>query len=283
MKKGLILEGGAMRGLFSCGVCDVMMENGIEFDGAVGVSAGAAFGCNYKSRQAGRAARYNLKYAGDKRFCSFQNLIRTGDMFGVDFCYRRIPFELDVFDSEAFLENPMEFYAVATDCETGKAVYHKCIDGLGRDIEYIRASASLPLISRIVEVDGLYLLDGGIADSVPLRFFEDKGYDRNIVILTRPKGYVKEKSSMLPLMKLVLRKYPKAYEAMAKRHEVYNKTLEYVNERERAGEVLVIRPETALPIKRMEKDPAVLKLVYETGRKTAKEQLDTVRDFLSEK
>lgn len=280
MKKGLILEGGAMRGLFSCGVCDVMMENSIEFDGAVGVSAGAAFGCNYKSRQAGRAVRYNLKYAGDKRFCSFQNLIRTGDMFGVDFCYRKIPFELDIFDTEAFLSNPMEFYAVATDCKTGEAVYHKCTDGLGDDLEYIRASASLPLISRIVEVDGLCLLDGGIADSVPLRFFEKKGYDRNIVILTRPEGYMKEKSSMISLMKIALRKFPKAYEAMAKRHEVYNETLEYVRERERAGAVIVICPESSLPIKRMEKDPEVLKGVYDIGRKVAESRLEKIKEFL---
>lgn len=282
MKKGLILEGGAMRGLFTAGITDVMMENGIVFDGAVGVSAGAAFGCNYKSGQIGRAARYNIKYAGDPRYCSLRNLVKTGDLFGVDFCYKKIPLELDVFDTPAFTSNPMDFYTVATDCETGKAVYHKCYDGLGDDLLHIQASASMPLVSKIVEVGGHKLLDGGIADSVPLRFFEKMGYDRNIVILTQPADYRKEKSSMLPVMRLVLRKYPKVVEAMARRHEVYNETLEYIAKREAEGAVLVIRPENALPIKRLEKDPEVLKSVYETGRAEGKKQLSRIVEYLSE-
>lgn len=280
MKKGLILEGGAMRGLFSAGVTDIMMENGIVFDGAVGVSAGAAFGCNYKSGQIGRAARYNIKYAGDKRYCSLRNLIRTGDLFGVEFCYERIPLELDLFDTPAFIENPMEFYTVATDCETGKAVYHKCRDGLGEDLLHIRASASMPLVSRVVEAGDLKLLDGGIADSVPLKFFEEIGYDRNVVILTQPADYRKEKNSMLSLMRIALRKYPKAVEAMAHRHEVYNETLEYIAKREAEGKVLVIRPDGALPVKRLEKDPQVLKRVYEIGRAEGERQLEKIRDFL---
>ena len=282
MKKGLILEGGAMRGLFSAGVTDVMMENGITFDGAVGVSAGAAFGCNYKSGQMGRAARYNIKYAGDPRFCSLRNLLKTGNLFGVDFCYKKIPLELDPFDTEAFTGNPMEFYTVATDCETGAAVYHKCFDGLGEDLLHIQASASLPLASRIVEVGGRKLLDGGIADSVPLKFFEGAGYDRNVVILTQPKGYRKEKSSMLSLAKIALRKYPRVVEAMANRHCVYNETLEYIRKREAEGAVLVIRPEAPLPIKRLEKDPEILKKVYETGRAEGEKQLSRIKDFLSE-
>lgn len=282
MKKGLILEGGAMRGLFSCGVCDVFMENGIDFDGAVGVSAGAAFGCNYKSRQIGRAARYNIKYASDPRFCSIRNLIKTGDMFGVDFCYREIPFELDIFDTKTFTETPMEFYTVATDCKTGEAVYHKCYDGLGEDLLHIQASASMPLVSRVVEVGDLRLLDGGIADSVPLRFFESIGYERNVIILTQPESYRKDKASMLSLMKLTLRKYPKVVEAMERRHEVYNETLEYVAKREREGAVLVIRPESKLPIKRLEKDSAVLKSVYDLGRTEAEKQMEKIKEFLCE-
>ncbi len=282
MKKGLILEGGAMRGLFSCGVCDVFMEEGIEFDGIVGVSAGAAFGCNYKSRQIGRAARYNIKYANDPRFCSFRNLIKTGDMFGADFCYREIPFELDIFDTQTFTENPTEFYTVSTDCETGEAVYHKCYDGLGDDLLHIRASASLPLISKIVEVSGQKLLDGGIVDSVPLKFFESIGYDKNIIILTQPKGYEKEKSSMLPLIKLTQRKYPAVYRAMKRRHIVYNETLKYVEEREKAGDVYVIRPVESLPIKRMEREPEILQRVYDLGRTVAKDHLERVKDYLND-
>ncbi len=280
MKKGLILEGGAMRGLFTAGATDVMMENGIEFDGAVGVSAGAAFGCNYKSGQIGRTLRYNLKYAGDKRYCSLRNLIKTGDLFGVDFCYKRIPLELDPFDTPAFIANPMEFYTVATDCKTGEAVYHKCYDGLGEDLLHIQASASMPLVSRVVEVGDLRLLDGGIADSVPLRFFESIGYERNVIILTQPESYRKDKASMLSLMKLTLRKYPKVVEAMERRHEVYNETLEYVAKREREGAVLVIRPESKLPIKRLEKAPAVLQSVYDLGRAEAEKQMASIKEFL---
>ena len=282
MKKGLILEGGAMRGLFTCGVCDVMMENGVEFHGAVGVSAGAAFGCNYKSRQIGRAARYNIKYAGDKRFCSLRNLIKTGDLFGADFCYQRIPFELDIFDTKTFTENPMEFYTVSFDCETGETVYHKCYDGMGDDLLHFRASASLPMVSRPVAVGGRMLLDGGIADSVPIRFFESKGYEKNVVILTQPEGFRKEKSSSHRLCRLCLPKYPKVAEAMARRHLVYNETLDYIAKREKEGSALVIRPPEVLPIKRLEKDPQVLRLVYDLGRKEGERHLSKIQRFLSD-
>lgn len=282
MKKGLILEGGAMRGLFTAGVTDVMMENGIVFDGAVGVSAGAAFGCNYKSGQIGRTLRYNLRFAGDKRYCSMRSLIKTGNLFNVDFCYKRIPLELDPFDTPAFIANPMEFYTVSTDCKTGEAVYHKCYDGLGEDLLHIQASASLPLVSKVVEVGDLRLLDGGIADSVPLRFFEGLGYSRNVIILTQPADYRKEKASMIPLLKLTLRKYPKVVEAMERRHEVYNETLEYISKREKEGAVLVIRPDSALPIKRLEKDPAVLQAVYDLGRAEGEKQIEKIKEFLCE-
>ncbi len=192
MKKGLVLEGGGMRALFTVGVTDVLMENGITFDGAIGVSAGAAFGCNYKSCQPGRAIRYNTRFAKDKRYCSMSSLIRTGDLFGADFCYKRIPRDLDKFDDEAYDNNPMEFYVVCTDIETGAPVYKSCPVSDEVMLEYIRASASLPLISNIVEIDGKKLLDGGITDSIPLKCFESIGFDRNVVILTQPKDYVKK-------------------------------------------------------------------------------------------
>ena len=189
------MEGGAMRGLFSAGVADVFIEEGIEFDGLVGVSAGACFGCNVKSRQIGRTLRYNVKYCNDKRYCSFSNLLKTGDMFGVDFCYRQLPFELDVFDMKTFAENPMEFYVVCTDVKTGKAIYKKCEKADEEDLTYFRASASMPLVSTVVNApDGSLLLDGGVSDSIPLEFFEKKGYSKNVVILTQPRGYVKGKN-----------------------------------------------------------------------------------------
>ncbi|MBR5527575.1 MAG: patatin family protein [Clostridia bacterium] len=279
-KSGLVLEGGAMRGLFSAGVTDVFLENDITFDGMVGVSAGAAFGCNFKSRQHGRALRYNLKYCRDSRYCSIRSLIKTGDLFGVDFCYRKLPFELDPFDVDTFRKNPMEFYVVCTDLTTGKAAYYKCDDGAERDLEVFRASASMPLVSRIVYKDGTPLLDGGIADSVPLKFFEDKGYEKNVVVLTRPADYIKGENKALPLIKRALREYPAATEAMRVRHEVYNESVKYAESAEKDGRVFIIRPPQKLPVGRLCKDPKKLHKVYNIGRETALSCLDELKEFL---
>lgn len=280
MKTGLILEGGAMRGLFSAGVIDVFMENGIEFDAAIGVSAGAAFGCNYKSRQPGRVIRYNKRFAKDKRFCSFRSLIKTGDLFGAEFCYHTIPDKLDLFDTEAYLANPMDFYVVVTDIETGKAVYINS-DEAGEDsLECFRASASMPLVSRPVEIKGRKYLDGGIADSVPIQYFESIGYSRNVIILTQPAGFVKKPSSAAKVMKYALKQYPKIAETMADRHNEYNGTLEYIAEREKAGEVVVIRPEAPLEIGRVEHNPDKMQKVYDLGRAAGEKYLDKVKDFI---
>lgn len=280
---GLVLEGGAMRGMFSAGVMDVMMENGIEFDGVIGVSAGAAFGCNYKSRQIGRTIRYNMKYCADPRYCSFRSLIKTGDLYGADFCYRAIPEELDPFDNETFDSNPTAFYAVCTDVESGRAVYHRCEKAGPSDaMPWIRASASMPLVSRPVEIEGRKYLDGGIADSIPLRYFESIGYERCVVILTQPLGFVKQPASALPLMKLAMRSYPRVAETMAHRHENYNQATAYVEQRERVGAALVIRPETALPISRVEHDAQKLKKVYDLGRAAAQRRLNEIKAFLRE-
>ena len=214
MKTGLVMEGGALRGLFTAGVIDVFMENGITFDGAIGVSAGATFGCNIKSGQIGRALRYNVKYCKDKRYFSFLSLIFTGNLFGRDFCYHKIPEELDLFDNEAYVNNPMEFYIVCTDVTTGKPIYKKCDSLDGENLEWIRASASLPLVSEVVEVDGMKLQDGGIVDSIPLKFFESIGYNRNIVFLTQPKWYIKKPTSTTKRFGFLLKKYPKMIESL---------------------------------------------------------------------
>ena len=280
MKTGLLLEGGAMRGMFTCGVLDVFMENGVEFDGAAGISAGAVFGCNYKSRQLGRAVRYNKRYSRDPRYCSLRSLIRTGDLYGVDFCYREIPDVLDPFDRAAFKENPMAFYIGATDIETGEIVYHRCSDGGEADIQWMRASASMPLASRPVALEGRLLLDGGIVDAVPLAYMEGQGYDRNVAVLTQPKGYVKKPSRALPLIRLALRRYPKAAEAMAARHARYNALMDAIDAREAAGTLLTIRPAASLGISRTEKDPEELERVYRLGRRAAEEKLEEVRAFL---
>ena len=280
MKKGLVLEGGAMRGMFSAGVMDVLMESGIEFDGVVGVSAGAVFGCNYKSKQIGRTIRYNMKYIKNPEYCSLGSLIKTGDMFGRDFCYNRIPNELDVFDNETFINNPLKFYVVATDINTGKALYKRIASADEYGLLYMRASASMPLVSTVVKVDGKELLDGGIADSVPLEFFINKGYNKNLVILTQPKGYVKKKNSLIPLMKISLRKYPGLIKAMANRHVLYNEQIKYTEQKEAEGKALIIRPSEKLPIGRLEKNPETLKKVYDLGRAEALKNLDKIKEYL---
>lgn len=280
MKTGLVLEGGAMRGMFTCGVIDVMMENGIPFDGAVGVSAGAAFGCNYKSRQIGRAIRYNMRFCNDKRYCGIHSLITSGDLYNREFCYNEVPLRLDPFDFEAYHANPMDFYVVCTDIVTGKPVYRKYEGLQDHGFDWIRASASMPLVSNIVKIDGMKLLDGGISDAIPVRFMEKLGYDKNVVILTQPRSYFKKKSESIPLLKLRYGKYPRLIEVMERRHLEYNETLAYISRMERMGKLLVIRPDQALPVGRVEKDPRKLKETYEIGRRIASERMDEIRTYL---
>lgn len=281
MKKGLIMEGGAMRGMFTAGVIDVMMEAGIEFDGAIGVSAGACFGCNYKSKQIGRVIRYNTRFCNDKRYSGFHLLLKEGNIFSTDFCYNVVPTQYDVFDFDTYEANPMEFYVVCTDIETGEAVYHR-YDGLeDHGFDWIRASASMPLVSQIVEIEGRKYLDGGIADSIPVSFFESIGYDRNVAILTQPEDYVKRKNPLMPLVRAKYRDYPKLVEAMEKRDIYYNVALRYVEQREAAGELLVIRPESKLDISKVEKDPEKLKEVYVQGRLAATKKLNEIKEYLN--
>ena len=280
LKTGLILEGGAMRGMFTCGVIDVLMENDISFDGAAGISAGAAFGCNYKSKQIGRPVRYNKKFCKDPRYCSICSLIKTGDLYGADFCYREIPDTLDPFDRETFCNNPMEFYVGATDVNTGKCIYYRCVDGGKTDIKWMQASASMPLVSKPVKIDGYSLLDGGITDSVPYAYMEQLGYNRNVIVLTQPEDYRKTKSKALPIIKLMLHKYPAVAEAMAVRHKMYNRQMEEIKEREQKGISFVIRPPKALEISRTENNPDELERVYQIGRKEAKTALPKLKKFL---
>lgn len=280
IKTGIVMEGGAMRGMFTAGVLDVMMENGIEFDGAVGVSAGAVFGCNLKSKQPGRAVRYNIRFADDWRYCSLASLILTGDIFGAEFCYEKVPFHYDPFDLEAFRGNPMSFYAVMTDMDTGKAVYKELKEGSGIDMLYLRASASMPLVSRPVEILGHRYLDGGMADSIPLSFMQKKGYEKNVVILTQPPEFRKEPAGNMRVIGALLHKYPAVVKTMAKRHIMYNKELDYIKRCAKDGNVLVIQPAQPLKIKHTERDPKELKRVYDTGRRTMESMLEEVISFL---
>lgn len=279
MKKGLVLEGGAMRGLFTSGIIDVMMEAGIEPDGLIGVSAGAAFGCNYKSRQPGRAIRYNTRFARDKRYCSWQSWWKTGDLYNAEFGYHIIPTQFDIFDNKAFEENPMEFYAVCTDVTTGKAVYKQLTESTPLTYDWIRASASMPLASKVVELEGMKVLDGGVADSIPLAYFEQIGYDRNVVILTQPEGYIKEHNRLMPLMRIALRNYPNLIKALDQRHIMYNQQLEYVRQAELEKRCLVIRPDQKLPIGHISHNPDEMRHIYEMGREMGERELHKIKAF----
>lgn len=282
MKKGLVLEGGAMRGLFSAGVIDVLMENNLLPDGVIGVSAGAAFGCNIKSKQPGRVIRYNKKLAHDWRYASFRSLLTTGDYFGGEYAYHYMPRHLDYFDVETFNNNPMEFWAVCTNVGTGKAVYKRLMEVDNNCLEYIRASASMPIAARIVTVEGKKLLDGGIADSIPLRFFQEQGYDRNLVVLTQPANYVKEPNKLMPLMRLWLRRHPRIIRALEQRHIMYNNQLEYVRQEEKKSNTLVLRPEAVLTIGHLSHNPDDMQATYEHGRKVATKHLEEIKAFFSE-
>lgn len=281
VRRGLVMEGGAMRGLFTAGVTDVLMEAGVAFDGAVGVSAGATFGCNYKSHQIGRALRYNKRFCSDWRYGSFRSLLHSGDMFDVEFCYNEIPCNLDVFDTDAFTASPMEFWCVATDVLTGGPVYHRCVDGGPLDLQWIRASASIPIASRIVEVGGRHCVDGGVSDPIPLAFLEGRGYGRNVVILTQPPGFVKEPYTLMPLFRVALRSHPHLIATLGDRHVHYNEQTAYVARREGEGAAFVIRPPEALSIKASETDPNELQRVYDIGRREGEERLPGLQAFLA--
>lgn len=279
MKRGLVLEGGAMRGLWTAGITDVMMEHDIWPDGLVGVSAGAAFGCNYKSRQIGRAIRYNMRFAKDSRYSGIRSLLTTGDYFNAEFDYHIVPKQYEIYDDDAFNRNPMEFIVVCTDVETGEAVYQPLTEANYDTYEWIRASASMPLVSKVVSIQGRKLLDGGVADSIPLAYTESRGYDRNVVVLTQPLGYQKEHNRLMPLMRLALRRYPEMIKALDYRHIMYNKQLEYVAQAEREGRCLVIRPDTKIPIGHISHNPQQMQHVYQIGRAIGERYIERIKDF----
>lgn len=281
MKTGLVLEGGAMRGLFTAGVIDVLMENNIKFNGAIGVSAGAAFGCNYKSGQIGRVIRYSKRFANNKKYASLWSLLTTGDYFGAEYAYHFIPNKLDIVDFETFRNNPMEFWAVATNVGSGKAVYRQLNTLDYEELEFVRASASMPLVSNIVKLNGQRLLDGGVADSIPLAFFQKQGYQRNVVVLTQPKGYRKQPNKLMPLMHLQLHRHPKMLKALAERHIMYNKEIDLVLQEERKGNVFVLQPQIKLTIGHTSHNPKKMQETYEHGRKVATEELEKLKQFLA--
>lgn len=279
MASSLVLEGGGKRGIYTTGVLDVFLENGISVDAVFGVSAGAIHGVSFVSKQVGRDIRYNIKYNDDYRFMSLKNWIKTGNVVDVDFCYDELPNKLDKFDYDAFSANSTKFYAVCSNIETGKAEYVHCTE-MHRDIRYVQASASLPFFSKIVEVDGKKLLDGGICDSMPLQAAQSHGYSRNIVVLTRPKGYRKKPSHNKWLAKIVYREYPNFVKAMIERPKMYNDELDYIAKEQKEGRALVIQPSKFIKISRLETDIEIVKAMYELGRQDALAMLDEIKEFL---
>ncbi len=279
-KTGIVLEGGGMRGMYTCGILDVLMENRIYLDGMVGVSAGIAFGCNYKSRQRGRALRYNVRFARDKRYSGIMSLLKTGNYYNAWFAYHLVPTHYDVFDYNVFDSSPMECYAVCFDVNTGEGVYQR-LDKVNYDcFEWIRASASMPVVAQPVEVGGRQLLDGGLADNIPLEFMINKGYERNVVILTREDGFRKTAEHGMWLMKPLLRKWPKVIEALKHRPAHYNRQLQFVREQEREGRAFVFRPSKPLDVSRTTHDPREMNRVYQQGREEALQRLDELKKFL---
>ncbi len=276
---GLVLEGGAMRAIYTAGVLDVFMEEGIWPDGLIGVSAGAIHGSVYLGNQPGRTIRYYKKYCNYWKFMSFRSLLLTGSLVGEKFCYHDLPDRLDPFDYDTFANSKVAYYAVSTDLETGEAVYQRCTD-LHKEMDYMLASASMPYVSKIVKCGGRKLLDGGVADSIPIDAFRNMGYDRNIVVLTQCAGYQKKPQNP-KIPRLFYRKYPKFAEALVRRHENYNAALRRVEELEQAGEIFVIRPSENLGIARMEHDATRLEAQYNLGRKDALAKLKELKKFIN--
>lgn len=281
MKTCLVLEGGAKRGIYTAGVLDILLENNIITDGVIGVSAGAIHGCGYVSRQIGRGIRYNLKYNNDYRFMSFKSWLKTGNMVDTEFAYHELPEKLDVFDNQTFKKSATKFYVTCTNLKTGKAEYILCPDMSGKYMDYLRASASMPFLSKIVEIDGNLYLDGGIADSIPLNAAFNLGYDKNIVVQTRPEGYRKKAAKFVWLAKLVYRKFPKFIAAFTNRPAMYNQELEYIKNLSEQGNIFVIKPSRFINIKHAETNPEIIKAMYNLGRDDAKKQLAALKIFLA--
>ncbi len=278
MKTGLVLEGGAMRGMYTAGVLDVMLDEDIHVDGVIGVSAGVLFGVNYLSKQRGRSIRYNKRFNGDKRYMGMHSLFTTGNIVNTEFAYYTVPYELDVFDDETFMNSGVPFYAVVTNMQTGKPEYMK-IHSVFDQMEVLRASASMPLVSKPVYLDGVPYLDGGIADSIPYEKMMEMGYDRIIVVLTRDFSYRKKSSSKLPA-ELRYHKYPEFRQTLEHRYEAYNASVAHLRWLEKQGKVFVIRPSAPIGIKRIEKDADKLQEVYELGLHDGEHSIHALQEYL---
>ncbi|OEM11525.1 patatin-like phospholipase family protein [Escherichia coli] len=279
MKVGLVLEGGGMRGMFTAGVLDVFLTENVQVDGIVAVSAGVLFGVNYPAKQYGRALRYNKKYLNDKRYMGWHSLLTTGNIVNKDFAFYELPFTLDPFDAETFRQSKIDFYATLTNVQTGKAEYVK-LDDVFNEMEVLRATSAMPFVSKMVEINGQYYLDGGIADSIPLKKCQALGYDKIIVVLTRPLEY-RKKPTPSWIFNLFYRDYPHLVEKLKTRYQNYNDTVEEIIRLNNNKDIFVIRPSHHLPISRIEKDVEKVQAMYDLGITDAKREMAALKAFLS--
>lgn len=278
MKTGLVLEGGAMRGMYTAGVLDVFLENNIKVDSVVGVSAGALFGVNYLSEQKGRVIRYNKRFNGDKNYMGLRPLLREGNIVSTKYAYDEVPHRLDPFDDDTYKKSGVPFYAVVTDIETGNPEYIQ-INSTFDQLDVLRASGSMPFVSQPVEIDEKRYLDGGISDSIPFKWLSKQGCDKLIVILTRDMDYRKKPMSPA-LVKLYGKKYPKIAERLLERHTLYNRSVEELKKWEADGRAFIIRPSKPIEISRIEKNPDKLQAVYDLGIVDGKRYLDELKSYL---
>lgn len=281
MKVGMVLEGGAMRGMYTAGVLDVMMDNNINVDGIIGVSAGALFGVNYFSKQRGRVIRYSKRFSKDLRYISILSKILTGNVVNKYFAYYKVPTKLDIFDEKEFIKNNKCYYATVTNVETGKPEYKKidkCLDSL----EILRASSALPMASKMIKLDNNKYLDGGISDPIPIMKCKKLGFDKIIVVLTQPYDYRKEPLNKKTINKLnkKFKDYPNLVKTMIKRHKNYNTTIEKIIELEKSKEIFVIRPSKKINIKLIERNKDKLQEVYDIGIKDANKVIKDLKKYL---
>ncbi len=276
---GLILEGGGMRGVYTAGVLDFFLDKNIEFSSCYGVSAGACHACSYLSGQRGRAFATNVDFLKDKRYCSVHSLVTTGDLFGVEMLYDIIPNKLIPYDYQAFEKNPCRFYAVATNCRTGKPEYFRIKD-MHEDIKAVRASSSLPLLARRVIINNEEYLDGGISDSIPLKKSIMDGNAKNVLVLTRDKSYRKRPNKLARIIRLKYSDCPELIKRLEERHDNYNQTLDFIHQKEDEGSVFVIRPKQAVHIGLLEKDRDKLEALYKDGYNDAQNAYPELKSFL---
>ena len=279
-KTALVLEGGAMRGMYSAAVLDVLMEEGIKVDAIYATSAGVLFGVNYISGQRGRAIRYNKRFSRDKRYMGIYSLVTSGNVINKDFAFYEVPFTLDVFDDEAYMNSDVKMVATVTNVHSGGVEYIE-VKSVLKQMEVLRAASAMPFVSQMVELDGQLYLDGGLSDSIPLKKCQADGYERIIVVETRPKGYRKSKSSSLPA-KLFYSKYPNLVETINNRYSVYNDILQEIDDLDARGEIVLVQPSKELHLGRIESDPERLQEMYDLGIGDAKALLPRIKQFLSE-